>query len=744
MNKVAFCQIVAPYDVDKSIKCVQMVRPFVDGIIICCEDDSRKDEFGDVIFIKSNINDDFPAHRNEYLEKARELGYDYILQCDADEEFDALFLSSLKFILLTAPQYNGFDIRCEYHINNIELMDEDEIFRECPGGVGKNSHWWKLVLYSLEPTMTFTGGGDAKHKVHETLFKPNWKVLKLPPKYFMKQTKTAEEIWRNNARNVFICGGGNNVGDINNLHTIMRKYYSKWQDFYNAAVNAQLNPEILLSLIDHRNDSGDDYSSENKGAFKWYFKYLHPNVKYKDEYTPKTYTYSVEDIVKKKYFEILLRHPDLGGLTNYTDMIKNGLIKPEDLDRMLMQSDEYANTVIDMIFFDATGRAPTNKDKQFIKEYFKDKPEEIAKFTKHLATYSVIPSISYCQMTYKEDLHKTIENVKNAAKYVDVCIVVYDQTLGADDIKSLKDAGAYVVYSKWEDNFPKQRNRYLAEALSFGSRWVLVSDPDEHFDENFLKAIRFICAQAEQTNIDLLLINARDIFTDDENGNVLEKPNEVRGTYYKNLLFRLTPNTHYIGIGETKNLHEQLIGPMRPARLPEQFFYRHIKSHVEIWEHATRNVFVGGGGMNLGDSVPHYKEFKDIMNRLNLKTWREFRAYLIDGNIDNELKNFIIKHRNDVGHDYDSEYREMFKWYFQILHPEENVDKLTVDAREQPKEYTGVDKIVNDIYIKVLRREVDSDGLKHYGSMIKENKLKPEELEKILMNSSEYRMGLGT
>ena len=288
--------------------------------------------------------------------------------------------------------------------------------------------------------------------------------------------------------------------------------------------------------------------------------------------------------------------------------------------------------------------------------------------------------IGYCQMTYKGDLEKTIENVVKIKPYVDECIVVYDDSLSLEDINKLSDAGALGKYHEYHDNFPEQRNNYLKEARLLGMDWVLVSDPDEHHDEIFLKSLKPLVDYLDPIGVSMCLIWAHDIFTDDDYGVTYETITELTPDYKKNLLFKLMPEVHYKGIGITQNYHEDLVGNFRTVIAPKEFFYRHIKSHREIWEHSARSIWICGGGMNMGNLIPIYPEFTRIVKeRLKLDTWYKFRDYLKTGNIDQELKDFIIKNRNQTGADWTSEYRELFKYYFYLLHPEENVDHLKND-----------------------------------------------------------------
>jgi len=282
----------------------------------------------------------------------------------------------------------------------------------------------------------------------------------------------------------------------------------------------------------------------------------------------------------------------------------------------------------------------------------------------------------------------------------------------------------------------------LARELSCG--WVACSDPDEHFDDNLIRNLKLLAKNAntgENRKFAILQINSHDVFTDDDNGKPVEKPSEVVSDYWKGLFFKVLPDTRYEGVGETKNLHEHLLSSGERANLDRQFFYKHIKTHVEIWEHAFRNLFVSGGGDNIGNANPDWKSLRDICNNLNIHEWKELRSYCIKGDIDKSLKDWLIKHRNDWKYGYHSEHREAFKWYFIILHPDENTDNLVVDPRPSDEVlYDEHELIVVNLYKKHLLREPDFSGLNTYSQMLRENKITEAQLENAIMQSAEYKM----
>jgi hypothetical protein len=754
IKKIAYCQITNNYWAKEGLKNFQKAKPFVDFTILVHDgiDEDVKKQFEELgtIIIEKPLEDNFAQFRQYYVDKARELGADYLLWSDTDEHFDDQLLSALRQITFLNPQFNGFEVYCHYEIPGIEKMDIKEIEREAPGGTAENTNWWKLCMVRLQPDMKYDGVGP-RHNTHEHIVANDWNVIKLPRRYFFTQYKTAEQIWRNCARQIVISGGGLGVTDknvfYNELMPILKELnVDQWSIFEQYCQKGNIDQRIKDVIIKHRSDSKYRWDSEVRSVFKWYFLVLHPEENtenLKSEFISAEYLDGVHDLVRKTYFQCLGRDSDESGLEYYISKVTTGELQGYQLPKIFTTSDEYIKNNVNTSFFNVVGRGATQIELDTWGACLRSGDiTNIENVLRILANVSNL-RLAYCQMTYKGDLEDTIENVKNAKDHVDVCIVVYDNTLDEADVKLLKDAGAHARYYNWHDNFPEMRNNYLQEARLYGVNWCLVSDPDEHFDSFLLKSARMLAKQAEAVGCNMLMVPVHDIFTDDEAGKKLDTPIELIPDYRKNLFFKLTPEVWYVGVGETKNLHETMTGNFRTTNLDKLYFYRHVKSHVEIWEHAVRNIFVAGGGMNAGLTAVPYKELKPIIDRLGFTEWKEFKKYLIKGNIDQQLKNFIINHRNDeTGHDYDSEYREFFKWYFLVLHPDENVGNLTSQPppkQTQTKTYDEIETLVKNTYQSLLGRDADPDGLRNYSNAIKNGQIKTSDLEKILKASTEYQ-----
>ncbi len=284
--------------------------------------------------------------------------------------------------------------------------------------------------------------------------------------------------------------------------------------------------------------------------------------------------------------------------------------------------------------------------------------------------------IAYCQSCHDGDFKLALANAIKVKPYVDETILVYDQTLSLEQIRQIKEAGIIGSFNRWHDNFVEPRNYYLHLARQLSCGFVVVSDGDEHFDEHFLKNLRVILSQlntGENQKIGIIRIKPHDSWTDDENGNPVNPPNvSIPKDYWKGLLLRLTPELQYIGVGEMKNVHEDIVSSLQQTVLPDEFFYVHEKSHkYDIFPHAFRNWFIGGGGENMGVKNPHFVDLKKITDRLDIKTWYQLNDYLKKGNIDQEFKEFLIKGKDVQCHSWDSEYRDSYSYYFKNLHPEE-------------------------------------------------------------------------
>jgi len=347
------------------------------------------------------------------------------------------------------------------------------------------------------------------------------------------------------------------------------------------------------------------------------------------------------------------------------------------------------------------------------------------------------PKIVYCMNFYEERIGQVKECINRVRPYVDRCVLVYDDSVREGSKKWLEEQGCELHYRKWDNHFSKQRNAYL-DYVNEGE-WVLVSDPDELHSETLLKDLRDILYEAEKKGINILGINAHDITTELD-GTVTKTVSD----WFKQLLFKFEEGVRYVGV-----VHETLLPGVhgwRPANLDKRYYYEHIKSMVEIKERGARNVFCGGGGNNVKGKNPMYVELHQWADKHNIKDWAEVRKLVRfhphRWDSWEELRDIIIKHRNDSGWDWENESRDFFLWC-KALHPQEF---QSLESTPQPPSKGSPPEVmayVEEQYLKILGRNADDMGKQHYTDSILRAEIKREDLPKILMNSEEYKQKHG-
>lgn len=276
------------------------------------------------------------------------------------------------------------------------------------------------------------------------------------------------------------------------------------------------------------------------------------------------------------------------------------------------------------------------------------------------------PKITFCQMTQNR-LIETKHCLESVLPYVDRAIIV-DGGSQDDSIFYFRNWAQqepkleFYLYP-WQDNFSAQRNNYLNKVED--NSWALVSDPDEWFEPKFLKEMRNLITVAERENINMIGVRCRSVTM---KGN--ERVWENLDNYHKRLLFKKLPGTHYVG-----NPHEGLANHSHRMRNTD-FIYEHVKQENVIWHRGARNLFTGGGGPNLGTKNQRWVQLRSICTDLNINTWHDFDKYLMKGNIDQRVKDWMIGVHDLNGFDGSSEHREVYKLYFRIYHPEEEIETL--------------------------------------------------------------------
>lgn len=268
-------------------------------------------------------------------------------------------------------------------------------------------------------------------------------------------------------------------------------------------------------------------------------------------------------------------------------------------------------------------------------------------------------TICFCQVTHKGDFENTKTCVERIAPYVDRIIIIHDN-LSPEEIKWLQERKCEVYTHPWQDSTSPMRNQYL-EKLNDGD-WCVTSDPDEQYDIEICKNLRNLIASAEEFHFNMILINSHDVWIKDDGST-----EDMKGDYHKPLIFKYVKGVQYVG-----TIHETLIGAQwLKIQASDKYFYRHIKKHSTVWRNAVRNHFCCGGGDNLADKNPYWVELRSICDSIGIKSWYQFDEYLKKGNIDQHLKEWMIKLKDIDEQPWHSELREHYLYYFVHLHPEE-------------------------------------------------------------------------
>lgn len=365
--------------------------------------------------------------------------------------------------------------------------------------------------------------------------------------------------------------------------------------------------------------------------------------------------------------------------------------------------------------------------------------------------------IAFCQATYIRDFEDTILCVERVGPNVDVTIIVYSQTLNDQQIKLLIDSdfskkyNIVAVKNEFKDNLPEMRNAYIRKAVELGVDWCCVSDPDELYSEELAKNLRNIITGYDPQGYSLLATPVRDQctvieWTDDINL-LREIPKECRETdYWKPLLiFKLLPGIRYEGIGKEKNVHENLVADMdfKLVKIPKQYYYVHKREPLKVWKSAARNMFIGGGGNNVGNLNILWTRLRDITDKLYINSLAEFEELIEKGidiytdkkEIKEQFNNWLIDALKCHANSWGTETRETAKLYF-ILHKDridQYIDHLLKNPPRCTKETMTEDFIVRT-FIETLGRSPEIKEKDSYVENILEGRIEQEQLADIIRN----------
>jgi len=278
----------------------------------------------------------------------------------------------------------------------------------------------------------------------------------------------------------------------------------------------------------------------------------------------------------------------------------------------------------------------------------------------------------YCFMC-RNNLLEVRDNINLVSPYVDGVIAVDGGSVDGSIFYLRNRDDVHMFLHPWKDHFSDQRNNYIKRAWEVNGNKpfaCLVSDPDEYFSVEALSSLPNILKVLEEKGANCCAFRC-----DSQTLKGDQVVHHSHDDYYKNLLFIVTDPTEdrYIN-----NPHETLLlkGGRREIRTDLVYFHR--KQENIIWAKGCRNLICGGGGPNLHDSNKLWVELKQIYRDVYGKDmmWHDFENEMIKGNIDQRIKEWFYKARLQRGYDGASEHVECHKYYFKILHPEEEPEEM--------------------------------------------------------------------
>lgn len=253
--------------------------------------------------------------------------------------------------------------------------------------------------------------------------------------------------------------------------------------------------------------------------------------------------------------------------------------------------------------------------------------------------------IAYCQATYSRDLEETKLCIQRVSPYVDCTIISYDQSVSDSQLKWFEDnRDKYkleLARYEWIDDMPEMRNSYLNKAKELGMDWICVSDPDELYSEDLCKNLRDLIEKYNFEGYNMIGVPCRDDFINklwlDELDLAKEQPGGKETDFWKPILILKASGNRidirYEGVGKEKNVHETVISGCRvkSINLDKKYYYTHRKNALKVWRNAARNMFIGGGGDNVGDENTLWTRLRSICNEMGINDWHSFEKFVEKG-----------------------------------------------------------------------------------------------------------------
>ncbi|MCK4266565.1 MAG: DUF4214 domain-containing protein [Thermoplasmata archaeon] len=720
MTKILYCQATWREDFEDTKLCIKRVSPHVDATVISYDQTVTKEQLKwlhdnvekyNVHPVYHHFKDNLPEMRNSYLEKAKELGADWCAVSDPDELYSEELAKNLRRLIEENKLlgYNLLPVHVRDQFENVEWLDELDLLKETPGGYRETFFWKPLLIFKVYPDLHYLGVGVEKN-VHEMLKSSTpWKSRNLSKEFYYTHRKSALRIWRNAARNMYIGGGGDNVGEINPHWPVLRSLLlgmdiKNWGEFERFVEEGTEDPQFHKWLLEALQTPPTNWGTETRETAKWYFTFhkgqITPEIREHLETPPEmTPEIEAENFVIRAYFQVLGRHPDEEGKKAYVQALLEGKIKHENVIASLRQSQEFRQKagiigpvetvpiqvpvdvnvrITEDLILEALKRSKmywdTIKPKmdiggvilsglrrrdELLKWFYANKEEITAQeLLEWVVENAPKPdSVALCIMGYREVQAMINEIICTVGPYVDE-IHVQGDNFTEHDIEVFEECmvDVKVHIEPWVDEFSDYKNKCIAPA---NTEWVLICDHDEIPTPDLAKKLKKIIKESNRgRNYNMVGFDVIDV------GTVNEEPiSEHRSPSGKALLHWNVQDPYY---GNPHIWLKQNYYPWKVVRLPHA--YRHVKEVGTGLARSVRNVYLGGGGDNTREKNPMWLELRVVCTDLLIKSWAEFNETLKEGDIPFKLLD-VLRRLEEVEWK-DDELKDPLKYYYQI-HPDE-------------------------------------------------------------------------
>jgi glycosyltransferase involved in cell wall biosynthesis len=262
-------------------------------------------------------------------------------------------------------------------------------------------------------------------------------------------------------------------------------------------------------------------------------------------------------------------------------------------------------------------------------------------------------------------------NIPKVIDYVDRIVIV--DGFSVDGTKEWLESYSpkiFVTQRRWDDSFANQYNEYLKH---IGEGWVLLCDDDELPSEALLKSLKDIIKNSNEGKVYSSVEFKCHGMEIDKDGKVLLDPGPCE--YYRLIFYLYQTNMKYL-----IDLHQSLVGYKNGRSIRRQETYYHLKTNEDMYRNACRNWWIAGVWLpnaTEGVKVAEWHELRDLVLKVypDVKVFGDFNAVMVKGNMDKSVKDYLLKIK-DIPDDEKSgrllnELRSYYKYYFDILHPEE-------------------------------------------------------------------------